>query len=185
MLRMGGKGKDLEALEEKHKGVVWKGEAWGVLGFCLSPKKELRVWSKQSPRAVTLQPKGYTATCHHKWHIADVSNNSSTVYTVHYICIWDMWSYLLCRSCVFWCPFAAHPVTFLCFCYSWGRGFIQAICSGGGMLTVTHQHTHIHELVFSLCPYALCGVLLLLCCSQTGLFSAAWQQGRSSQPPPN
>lgn len=57
------------------------------------------------------------------------------------------------------------------------RGFIQAICSGGGKLTVTHththKHTHIHELVFSLCPYAVSGVVLLLCCSQTGPFTTA------------
>lgn len=40
------------------------------------------------------------------------------------------------------------------------------------MLTVTdtHKHTHIHELVFSLCPYVVSGVVLLLCCSQTGPF---------------
>lgn len=87
---MRGKGKDLKAQEEKQKtqrsGV--NREAGGVLGFCFSPKKELRVWSKQSPRGKvkqwqTLQPKGYTAMCHHKWHIADLSHNSSTVYTVH------------------------------------------------------------------------------------------------------
>lgn len=52
---------------------------------------------------------------------------------------------------------------------------IQAICSGRGVLTVTHRHkhTHIHELVLSLCPYAASGVSLPLCCSQTGLFTAA------------
>lgn len=37
----------------------------------------------------------------------------------------------------------------------------------------THTQPHIHELVFSLCPYALPGVVLLLCCSQTGPFTTA------------
>lgn len=49
--------------------------------------------------------------------------------------------------------------------------------------THTHKHTHIHELAFSLCPYALSGAVLLLCCSQTGLFTAAQRQRRSGQPP--
>lgn len=49
---------------------------------------------------------------------------------------------------------------------------------------LTQTHTHIHELVFSLCPYALSGVVLQLCCSQTGLFTAA-RATRSKQSPPS
>lgn len=49
----------------------------------------------------------------------------------------------------------------------------------------SHTRPHIHELVFSLCPYAVSGVALLFCCPQTGPFTAApTRQKQSPRPPP-
>ena len=72
------------------------------------------------------------------------------------------------------------PLTLLPLCYSWGPRFHSGhmfwrrhAYSHAHTHTHTHRRTHIHELVFSLCPYAVSGVVLLLCCSQTGPFTAA------------
>lgn len=45
----------------------------------------------------------------------------------------------------------------------------------------SHTRPHIHELVFSLSPYAASGVVLLLCCPQTGPFTPA---PKRPKPPP-
>lgn len=48
----------------------------------------------------------------------------------------------------------------------------------------SHTRPHIHELVFSLCPYAASGVVLLLCCPQTGPFTAAPTRPKPPPTPP-
>lgn len=123
--------------------------------------------------------------CHHKWHIADLSH-SSTVYTLHITYVIFFPQLFSKPSLCFLVLFGSQPLNLSLFLL-----FMRPRFHSGHMFwrshayshTHAHKHTHIHELVFSLCPYALCAVVLLLCCSQTGLFTAAWQQDRSSHPP--
>lgn len=67
-------------------------------------------------------------------------------------------------------------------CYSWGRGFIQAICSGPGILTGSHTPSYSWAcvLIVSIC------CLVLRCClaAHKLALSLQPQQDRSSHPNP-
>lgn len=164
-----GKGQSLGAQTEKQspdRRMVWRGMLEVFSGFCFSPKKELRVWGKQLPRGEVRLWQTFTAqgahreTDHHKWHISDLSHNSSTVHIIYLnVERFPLFTTFLLLSCS-QPPNLSLPLFLL---------FMRLRFHSGHMFWWRHaySHTHTNTLIFmSLCSHCVHMLSLVLrCCS--------------------